>query len=534
MTRRQVWFLVALGAVLLVVSYPPFALAPLTPAISFIVVIPPVLLIARAAVDMDPGRAFKWGFWYGFASQSLVLYWLIVALWRFTKLSALGFLGTVLIIALLTGVMFWFLVRLRLRLPRVPLWVTFPIACTALEWTIGHLGDIAFPWLGLGTGLADAPVLAQWADIAGARGLTFWVAWCGAFVADGLTNSLTGGRSDGWLRWFAVRRLAPVAATIVLAASYGVWRMNTLPLRDVGVVGMVQPNVGYDEKWVSNKPFRKDELVTELLRLSEQVRAVSRPDLLIWPEAAIAGYVQSEPAWDQAISAFARAGHTPMLVGGLYADFRSRTEYDYFNAAMLYDSTGNRKSNPVYRKHYLVPIVERVPFVPPRWFKKLRFFGGFGRGTDFPIFQVGVGRFGVAICYESIFEDLARRYRRTGADFLVSITNDAWYGLTSAPYQHESHLVLRAIETRMGIARSANSGISEFLDPLGRAFQSTKLEEETILSGTLRTSDVVPLYVKLGDWVGLLVVVGTLALAGVLLVDRVRGLRPALGDAHRP
>ncbi len=527
MTRRQVWFLVVLGAVLLVVSYPPFALAPLTPAISFIVVIPAVLLVAQAAADAAPRRGFTWGFWYGFASQSLVLYWLIVALWRFTKLSALGFLATVLIIALLTGVMFWFLVRMRLRLPRVPLWVTFPIAWTALEWTIGHLGDIAFPWLGLGTGLADAPVLAQWADVAGARGLTFWLAWCGAFLADRM--------ADGGWRLYLMRRVAPVAATVVLAAGYGVWRMKTLPLRDVGVVGMVQPNVGYDEKW-DNKPFRKDDNIADLLRLSEQVRAVSRPDLIIWPEAAIAGYVQSQPAWEQAISAFARVGHTPMLVGGLYADIRSRTDYDYFNAAMLYDSTGDRKSNPVYRKHYLVPIVERVPFVPPRWFKKLRFFGGFGRGKDFPIFQVGIGRFGVAICYESIFEDLARRDRRTGADCLVSITNDAWYGLTSAPYQHESHLVLRAIETRMGIARSANSGISEFLDPLGRAFHSTRLEEQTIVSGTLRTSDVVPLYVKLGDWVGLLVVIGTLALAGILVMDRVRnrGLKPAVGDAARP
>ena len=518
MTRRQVWLLVAVGAVLLVTSYPPFALAPLTPAISFIVVIPAVLLVAQAAADADPRRAFKWGLWYGFASQSLVLYWLIVALWRFTKLSALGFLATVLIIAVLTGVTFWFLVRVRLRLPRIPLWVTFPMAWTMLEWTIGHLGDIRFPWLGLGTGLADAPVLAQWADIAGARGLTFWLAWCSAFLADRM--------ADGGWRFYARSRVLPVAATILVAATYGVWRMRTLPLRDVGVVAMVQPNVAYDEKW---GPFRGDDIVADLLRLSEQVRAVSRPDLLIWPEAAIAGYVQTQPTWDHAISGFARAGHTPMLVGGLFADFRSRTDYDYYNAAMLYDSTGDRRSNPVYRKHYLVPIVERVPFVPPKWFKKLRFFGGFGRGKDFPLFAVGIGRFGVAICYESIFEDLARRYRRSGADFMVNITNDAWYGLTSAPYQHESHLVLRAIETRMGIARSANSGISEFLDPLGRAYASTKLEQQTIISGMLRTSDVVPLYVRLGDWVGLLVVVGTLSLAGILVMDRVRQrrLKPA-------
>ena len=508
MSLRRVWVLIGIGAVLLVTSYPPFALAPLTPALSFIAVIPAVLLVAQAASDGDPRRAFKWGFWYGFASHALVLYWLIVALWRFTKLSALGFLATVAIIALLHGVTFWFLVRARARWPRVPLWVVFPVAWTALEWTVGHLGDIRFPWLGLGTSLADAPVLAQWADIAGARGLTFWLAWCGAFLADRM--------ADGGWRFYAMRRVGPVVATILVATGYGIWRMQTLPLRDVGVIGMVQPNVAYSEKWDA---FRADGIVADLMQLSVQVQAVSRPDLIIWPEAAIPGYVQAEPEWERAIMRFAQAGHTPLLVGGLYADMRA-PDRPYYNAAFLYDSTGDRTKQGFYGKHYLVPIVERVPFVPPRWFGRLRFFGGFSRGKDFPVFQVGVGRFGVAICYESIFESLARRYRRGGADFLVNITNDAWYGLTSAPYQHESHLVLRAIETRMGVVRAANSGISEFLDPLGRAFQSTKLEEKTIVSGVLRTSDVVPLYVRLGDWVGLLVVVGTLAMGAVLIIRR--------------
>jgi apolipoprotein N-acyltransferase len=166
-----------------------------------------------------------------------------------------------------------------------------------------------------------------------------------------------------------------------------------------------------------------------------------------------------------------------------------------------------------------VPIVERVPFLPSRWFRRLAFFGGFGRGPGFPVYDVGIGRFGVAICYESAFEELARRYRRTGANFLANITNDAWYGLTSAPYQHESHLVLRAIETRMGIVRAANSGISELIDPLGRASLATKLEARTVLAGTLRTSDVIPLYVRLGDWVGSGAVLVTLGWIGLLVLS---------------
>jgi apolipoprotein N-acyltransferase len=176
----------------------------------------------------------------------------------------------------------------------------------------------------------------------------------------------------------------------------------------------------------------------------------------------------------------------------------------------------------VYEKHYLVPVVERVPFVPVRWFRALpglgRWSGGFGRGRDLPLYSTAVGDFGVLICYESAFEDLARRYRRAGADFLVNITNDAWFGRTSAPYQHASHLVLRAIETRMGVARAANSGISEFVDPLGHVSQPSQLETRTVVTGSLMTSEARTLYVALGDWVGIASVLATLVLATALVI----------------
>jgi apolipoprotein N-acyltransferase len=125
-----------------------------------------------------------------------------------------------------------------------------------------------------------------------------------------------------------------------------------------------------------------------------------------------------------------------------------------------------------------------------------------------------MGRFGILICYESIFEDLSRRYRRLGADFLVNITNDAWYGKTSASYQHPAHLVMRAIETRAGIARAGNDGISEFVDPLGREHQRTLKEVQTYEAGEVYTTDARTLYVMLGDWVGWLSLVATLGLLG--------------------
>jgi apolipoprotein N-acyltransferase len=504
------WKLVALGALALCASYPPFPL----PFLSFFAVTPAVLLVRQAAADADWRGAFRWGWWYGLAANALVLYWMIVALWHFTPFSALGYLSTIAVLGLLTGGLFWFAVRVRLAAPVVPLWVVFPVAWTGLEWLVGHLGDVRFPWLGLGTSLADAPVLVQWADLAGARGVTLWLAWCNVMIVEGGLGMRDTGNGK---RVALTRFLTPVVVSLLLALGYGAWRMKTLPVREVGVIGLVQPNEGFREKW---EPARRDEVVAKLLAMSERVILLARPQLVVWPEAAIPGYLFENPEWDAGISGMARVSHTPIVAGGLHADLRTPPPIPYYNAAFLYDSTGDRRSHPVYGKHYLVPIVERVPFVPARWMQRLpgvgRWSGGFARGRELPVYATAIGRFGVLICYESAFEDLPRRYRRGGADFLVNITNDAWFGRTSAPRQHASHLVLRAIETRMGVARAANSGISEFVDPLGRAYAATELDRDTVVADRLRTSDVTTLYVRWGDWVGTLVVLATLGFAGVI------------------
>ncbi|HXQ29700.1 MAG TPA: apolipoprotein N-acyltransferase [Gemmatimonadales bacterium] len=494
---------IALGAITLGASYPPFRLV----VPSFVALAPAVLLVRQCARENDPRGAFRIGFWYGVATQAVVLYWIAFALWHFTPLAALGYFATVALEALWSGVLFWFVVRVRQQLPAVPLAVVFPVAWTAVEWAVGHQGDIQFPWLGLGTSLAAAPVLVQWADIAGARGITLWLAWCNVLIVEALLppEGVRGARA---------RRLVPVALTIVAALGYGLWREHTLPKRDVGMIGLVQPNEGFWEKW---DPARDDSVVAKLVALS---RPLDRPpvSLLVWPEAAVPGYFVDHPQWDTTLARFARAVHTPILTGGLDAT-PAPGAWDYFNAAFFFDSTGRRTPYPIYHKHYLVPVVERVPFIPPRWVH-LQWFGGFGRGTQFPIYGVAGRRFGVLICYESAFEDLPRTYRREGADFLVNITNDAWFGRTSAPYQHASHLVLRAIETRMGIARAANSGISEFVDPLGHASDATALGTEATVRGHLWTSDVRTFYVRAGDWVGGLVVLVSLAGAAALLIPR--------------
>ncbi len=513
MSGRRAALLIALGAVFLTASYPPFHL----PAASFIAIAPAVFLLRVLTARGDPRLAFRLGFWYGVAANGLVLHWLVVALWHFTPLAGLGYLATVAVLGLWCAALFWLVVRVRARLPTMPLWLLVPILWTAMEWGIGHQGDVRFPWLGLGTSLTDAPVLVQWADIAGARGVTWWLVWSNVILVE-------AALAWGVERRAALRRLGAFALTLAAAWGYGAWRVHTLPLRDVGVIGLVQPNEGFREKW---EPAHADSVVATLVHLSGRVRATARPDLIVWPEAALPGFLFQEPRWDSTVAQFARASHTPILTGGVHAILQPNGLYATYNAAFLFDSTGAWRNSPVYEKHYLVPVVERVPFVPVSWFRHVpwldKWSGGFSEGKTLPLYPVAVGRFGVLVCYESIFESVARRYRAAGADFLVNVTNDAWYGRTAGPYQHAAHVVMRAIETRMGIARAANSGITMLVDPLGRITDVTRLEVQTTVAGPLLTSDVRSLYVRLGDWVGTASALSALGL--LLLVVWRRGRR---------
>jgi apolipoprotein N-acyltransferase len=510
----------ALTAGLLFVAYPPFSLV----APAFLALVPLLWMLEecvpahqRAGVPSSPrpaagapvrrhagtpGGEGGWaevariGYWFGAFASGLVFYWLVIALWHFTPLALVGYLAAILVVLAPGWLVFalgYVWVRRRTGLP---VWLVFPLLWTALEWLVGHQGDLAFPWLGLGTALTSVPTLVQFADLGGARGVTLWLAWVNALAYLALARR-------------AWRPAALATATGLAALGYGLWREATIVMRPVTTVAVLQPNVGYSEKWDAQIA---DSLMLQLVRLT--VRAAAQPGvrLVAWPEAAAPDFLDRRPDWEALITRVVRERRVPLLAGGLDREFHPDGSYDYFNAAFLFDSTGSRHGQPSYRKKYLVPITERVPFLPPTWFKSLNFFGGFSRGDRVPVFRIAEGGFGVLICYESIFEDLARGYRRDGADFLVNITNDGWFGSTVGPYQHAAHLVMRAIEMRMGVARAANTGVSEFVDPLGRIHLATPLEVPRTISGPVLTTSIRTPYLRFGDWVGALALAGSAAL----------------------
>jgi apolipoprotein N-acyltransferase len=508
--RREGWAALVSGT-LLTLSFPPFHL--LVPP--FVALVPWLVHLA----DLPPtaegrGAAIRSGFWLGVVYFGLTLYWLFTALVWYTPIAFFGYLLTVLI---LSGI--WSAAAYALHDARAsgwPLWLAAPVAWTAAEWLHGHLLDLAFPWLGLGTSLTGFPWLAGAADLVGARGLSFWLACVNGLIA------------EGWLarraRGAVPRPLAiGLAAALVVPAAYSLARWFTLQTRPAARVAVLQPNIPEHLK------LQREAAKDSTRRALENLHATMPPDdldLLVWPEVTYPGFVTLDDAWQAWIAEVARERRAAVLVGGLDYVTRGPREFDYFNAAFLHDTAGTLRDT--YHKRYLVPVVERVPFVPLEWIREVRrswrddggavarvigeflaYFGGFARGETVPVLSASDARFGVLICYESAFASLPRRYRNDGAEILVNITNDAWFGRdepwwsrTAGLVQHPAHLVMRAIENRVGVARSANTGISMIVDPRGRVVQATDLFVPAVLTGTVETTDGRTGYARWGDVVG--------------------------------
>jgi apolipoprotein N-acyltransferase len=245
--------------------------------------------------------------------------------------------------------------------------------------------------------------------------------------------------------------------------------------------------------------------------LSQTKRALAerstRPDLILWPEAALPADSGGTREHIEAVAVLAREARVPVLVGALERVPDGLGSARLYNSAVFFDSGGRIVEGLVYRKRYLVPVAERGPIVP-------------GDGGPPPVFPFATGSAGVVICFEVGFERLARGYRQSGAHVLLNVSNDAWARRTWARSQHPAHLVMRAIETRMGMARVANTGASLVIDPLGRVSAQATQDTAATLHAEVLTSDALPWYVRAGDWVALLsgvVVLGLTATGGGLL-----------------
>ncbi len=394
-------------------------------------------------------------------------------------------------LGLYTG-LFGYLIKLISDKTSIPLPVAAPLLWVSLEFLKAHLIS-GFPWASLGYSQYKFLHIIQIADITGVYGVSFLIVAVNAALF-----SLFLLRKEGVLRnRIRVISISSVVFLLVLSLCYGYYRLSRdYNSTDSGVkIAVLQGNIPQNLKW--DRSFKR-RTVDIYKRLTNEA-AGHNPDLVIWPETAAPFFFQEDSQYRDEILDIASAGHTYLLFGNPAYEITDNNVQNMLNSAYLISP--DRETLARYDKIHLVPFGEYVPL------SKILFFiekitegtGDFTPGRDYVVMELPQGKFGVVICYEVIFPGLVRKFVLNGAEFMATITNDAWFGKTSAPYQHFTMAVFRSVENRIYFARSANTGISGFISPKGEILQASPIFEESLLIRNIFPSDTKTFYTKHGD-----------------------------------
>ena len=412
-------------------------------------------------------RAFALGFVFGLVLNLLLVYWVVVALHRF---GGLPYPAAVLVLVLLAAYMALYPALFALFTAIAPpslLPVLAPAAWVGLDWLRSILLT-GFPWMDLGYDLYRQPQMIQVSSLLGHHAVTFAIVTVNAAVYRFLRRRKAATASRGEAAAMAVAAAVMLAFIIgnVLAGNAIEKKIAAAPKKRIAIV---QGNIPQDEKW---DPAFQEKTLVKYLRLSLGTVGES-PEIIVWPETALPFYPLESPMWRTVEEKLLVPAGVTLVTGAPHRE-NGASGPRYYNSAFVAGPTGIRGR---YDKQHLVPFGEYVPL------RRLLFFlspvvdaiGDFtaGAGGD-PLPCKGL-RIGVLICFETIFPELAAERTRKGGDMLVDLTNDAWYGMTSAPWQDLAMAVFRAVECRRSMARAANTGFSAFIDPAGRMYRVSPL-----------------------------------------------------------
>ncbi len=433
------------------------------------------------------------GFIFGLLYHLALLYWILIVLGRYGGLPWWLSLPALFLLAAYMACFpaaFAFLLsfmagrdRNRQGSTALLIWGA-PVLWVGLDYLRSILLS-GFPWMDLGYGLFGQPRLIQAADLGGHYLITFSLVLCNCLVAVLIHRQRHVGENIRGERY-----LLPTAVFfLVCIGGYSLVRYQRveqgLPRARQVRVTVVQGNIDQAVKWSAKI---KEATVTTYLRLSRYVLQEKDTDLVVWPETALPFYPQQDPLINKVFD-FTTTHNTWLLTGApLYSVTPQPGASDqvrYFNGALLIGPSG--RIGGQHAKQHLVPFGEYVPlrqylpFLEPL----VTSVGQLSAGTTKEPLILGSMKLGILICYESVFPQISRDAVISGANLLVNITNDAWYGTSSAPYQSLAMASFRAVETKRTLIRAANTGISGFVDPLGRVTDQTALFTEAA-----RTADV--------------------------------------------
>lgn len=492
------WWMPLVAGALYSIALPPFnhEFNPaffLFPVLGFATLVP----LAAFATQKPFKRAFFHMFLYGYAAAFGQYYWLMYdnleGMWLLVIVGLLlisAFMG---LVYLLAGM----LLRVTaMRLPRAYI-IIFPAIWVVIDYC-RTLGDIAFPWAFLGYSLTPILPLAQLASITGVWGLTYLIVLGNMLIWELIKKRYYNHSAEK-----QVGMIAAFAAGLIVICIGGWFRIhhysnanaNAKPIK----IALLQSNI--DQFHWGRGSIDTAFAVTESLVVKA---AQEKPDLMVLPESSLLCFVTRRAAYRERVQSWSHQTKTPLIFGSL--DFEvppSGSYYENFvyNTAFFLD-TGSAGFKP-YHKIWLVPFSEGMPFESkfPILSRVNLGEADFQRGKEQTVFNIGT-RIKAApfICYESNFPRFVLERFRRGANLIVNITNDGWFGKSSGPYHHAMMARMRSIENGAYCARAANSGISMFVDPLGHQLAQTSLYKREILIRAMPFYSIKTFYTKHGDW----------------------------------
>ncbi len=470
-------FFAALSGTLLFLSCADFDIWPLT----WIGLLPLLWVL----LDEEGQPHTQHPFWYGYITGLFAngggFYWIVGLLMRFGHLPFLAALPIFLLLIAYQALTFGLFASILCRLRRhvdVPIAWLAPLVFVACELCVPYV----FPWY-LAITQAWVPPVIQIADITGPLGVSFMLVLANGALFQILSTYLAGrGRREG--RRLLPRSLHPPLVAIlfiVLCLGYGAFRIHQTDRARAHApkikIGVVQANIGIHEKFV---PGLREEQHAVHLRLSQEL-SQQGADLIVWPESSYPYPLSRSFDRDFPIEdarKLQRGFFTPLLFGALTVDHRDGSYYPY-NSALFLDKNGRLSGS--FDKNFLLIFGEYLPFARQLQFLRelIPEISNFERGTEtrtFPFEHNGQKYFlGPMICYEDIIPAFGRRLFADNMppNLLINLTNDAWFGATSEPYEHLALSVFRAVEHRVDLVRAVNTGVSAFIDASGRVYKKS-------------------------------------------------------------
>lgn len=543
---KKNYLLALLSAFLLWLAWPPISY---TAPILWVAFVPLLLAledVMRGAYTRKGVKIFLIGGLTGLLWNTASIYWVFNALSAAMPVYAAMLVSIIpfALAAVLMALVFRLYYQLRKYYSLVVSLIGLVSFWVAYEY-LHQSWDLAFPWMTLGNGFANTHQLIQWYEYTGVYGGTLWI-WLANILLLltmlSVKDKFGPAHRNKWLVSFVLLVALPSAWSFYRYATY------TEHVNPSDVV-VVQPNIDPYEKFTFRSP---ESQLDQLIRLSDSVAQVNT-EFFIWPETAIAhpqGYNEEElrdsPAFHRLQDFISNYKNGNLLSGiesyRIYPAPETPTArkfdgaelyYDAFNAAVLIENSARLQ---FYHKSKLVAGVEQVPFGTALAFIKPLFqafggaTGGYGRQDEPSVFyaQSGIGAAPV-ICYESIWGNYVAQYVQQGAQFIAVITNDGWWGDTAGKDQHLAYAKLRAIETRRWVARSANTGISAFINQRGDVVKKTSWWTADALKQDINLNETITFYVSTGDYLAYAGCASSLIFGTLLLVAFGRGARYRTG-----